>query len=81
MPSRSFSKFDQHMRTNCIGPIITAQKLMKTNILIGMMVFMSSDSASATNFLSHEDGFAAYAASKAALNHSLRVRALCCSRT
>ena len=74
IPYRTFAKFDEHMRTNCIGPIITAQKLLKTNVPIGMLVFMSSDSASATNFLAHEDGFAAYAASKAALNHTLRVR-------
>jgi hypothetical protein len=34
---------------------------------------MSSDSGSATNFREMEDGFAAYAASKAALNQMLRV--------
>ncbi|TKA77869.1 hypothetical protein B0A49_01847 [Cryomyces minteri] len=33
---------------------------------------MSSDSGSAQNFREMEDGFAAYAASKAALNQSLR---------
>lgn len=33
---------------------------------------MSSDSGSTTNFRSFEDGFGAYAASKAALNQSLR---------
>jgi NAD(P)-dependent dehydrogenase (short-subunit alcohol dehydrogenase family) len=61
------------MRTNCIGPIITAQKILST-IPVGTVVFMSSDSASASKFLSFEDGFAAYAASKAALNQALRVR-------
>ena len=35
---------------------------------------MSSDSGSSTNFRETEDGFAAYAASKAALNQMLRVR-------
>ena len=71
--SRSFADFSFHLHTNAVGPIITAQKLLKTHIPISMMVFMSSDSASATKFLAHEDGFAAYAASKAALNHALRV--------
>lgn len=61
------------MRTNCIGPIITAQKLLATGIPIGTLIFMSSDSASASQFLSFEDGFAAYAASKSALNQTLRV--------
>lgn len=60
------------MRTNCIGPIVTAQKLLRTGLPIGTIIFMSSDSASAGRFLEHEDGFAAYAASKAALNQSLR---------
>lgn len=36
------------------------------------MVFMSSDSGSHTNFREMEDGFAAYAASKAALNMAIR---------
>lgn len=40
------------------------------------MVFMSSDSGSAIDFREMEDGFAAYAASKAALNQMLRVRML-----
>ncbi|MCJ1311664.1 hypothetical protein MMC25_005337 [Agyrium rufum] len=68
----SFNAFDEHMRTNAIGPVITAQKLLKTGIPIGTMIFMSSDSGSATVFRAHEDGFAAYAASKAALNQALR---------
>lgn len=60
------------MHTNTIGPIITAQKLLKTNIPIGTIVFMSSDSGSQGNFREMEDGFAAYAASKAALNMAVR---------
>ncbi|KAL3451202.1 hypothetical protein BJX65DRAFT_304607 [Aspergillus insuetus] len=36
------------------------------------LIFISSDSGSATLFRGHEDGFAAYAASKAALNQMLR---------
>lgn len=35
-------------------------------------MFISSDSGSATKFLEFEDGFAAYGASKAALNQMLR---------
>jgi len=41
-------------------------------IPIGTIAFMSSDSGSAQNFREMEDGFAAYAASKAALNQALR---------
>ncbi|KAL8681235.1 MAG: hypothetical protein Q9186_002613 [Xanthomendoza sp. 1 TL-2023] len=41
-------------------------------MLIGSIIFMSSDSGSAINFRAFEDGFAAYAASKAALNQALR---------
>jgi NAD(P)-dependent dehydrogenase (short-subunit alcohol dehydrogenase family) len=36
------------------------------------VVFISSDSGSTTNFRDFEDGFGAYAASKAALNQMLR---------
>jgi NAD(P)-dependent dehydrogenase (short-subunit alcohol dehydrogenase family) len=43
-----------------------------TPINIRTLVFISSDSGSTTNFRSFEDGFAAYAASKAALNQGLR---------
>ncbi|KAF2141208.1 uncharacterized protein K452DRAFT_287918 [Aplosporella prunicola CBS 121167] len=68
----SFDEFAFHLHTNTIGPIITAQKLLQTNIPIGTIVFMSSDSGSALNFREMEDGFAAYAASKAALNQMLR---------
>lgn len=39
---------------------------------IGKIVFISSDSGSAQSFRDFEDGFAAYAASKAALNQMLR---------
>lgn len=38
----------------------------------GRLVFISSDSGSAAGFLAYEDGFGAYAASKAALNQMLR---------
>ncbi|KAG0649151.1 putative oxidoreductase [Hyphodiscus hymeniophilus] len=43
-----------------------------TPLSIHTLVFISSDSGSTTNFRSFEDGFAAYAASKAALNQGLR---------
>ncbi|KAH7031365.1 uncharacterized protein B0I36DRAFT_323774 [Microdochium trichocladiopsis] len=69
----SFSAFAQHLHTNTIGPIICAQKLLELSPLPPQkLVFISSDSGSTTNFLSYEDGFAAYAASKAALNQMLR---------
>ncbi|TID24092.1 Short-chain dehydrogenase/reductase SDR [Venturia nashicola] len=66
------NEFAFHLHTNSIGPIIMAQKLLQTNIPIGTIVFMSSDSGSATNFRGDEDGFGAYAASKCALNQMLR---------
>jgi len=68
----SFDEFAFHLHTNTIGPIITAQKLLQTNIPIGTITFMSSDSGSQGNFREMEDGFAAYAASKAALNMAVR---------
>jgi NAD(P)-dependent dehydrogenase (short-subunit alcohol dehydrogenase family) len=68
----SFDEFAFHLHTNTIGPIITAQKLLQTPIPIGTIVFMSSDSGSAGQFREMEDGFAAYAASKAALNMAVR---------
>jgi short-subunit dehydrogenase len=68
----SFDEFAFHLHTNTIGPIITAQKLLQTNIPIGTIVFMSSDSGSQGMFREMEDGFAAYAASKAALNMAVR---------
>ena len=52
----SFDKFQSHMNTNAIGPIITAQNLLATRIPIGTITFMSSDSGSATNFRAFEDG-------------------------
>jgi NAD(P)-dependent dehydrogenase (short-subunit alcohol dehydrogenase family) len=76
LPYRSFDEFAFHLHTNTIGPIITAQKLLHSHIPIGTIAFMSSDSGSTTNFREMEDGFAAYAASKAALNQMLRVRGL-----
>lgn len=69
----SYSNFAHHLHTNTIGPIITAQRLLATGLPIGTIVFMSSDSGSALNFRDFEDGFGAYAASKAALNQMLRV--------
>jgi len=68
----SFEEFAFHLHTNAIGPIITAQKLLQTNIPIGLICFMSSDSGSMGNFREMEDGFAAYASSKAALNMAIR---------
>ncbi|KAH8817306.1 putative short-chain dehydrogenase [Xylogone sp. PMI_703] len=68
----SFDTFATHLHTNTIGPIITAQKLLQTGIQIGTIAFMSSDSGSTQLFRDQEDGFAAYAASKAALNQALR---------
>ena len=68
----SFDDFVFHMNTNTVGPIICAQRLLKSGIPIHAIVFISSDSGSAQCFRDMEDGFAAYAASKAALNHALR---------
>lgn len=68
----SFTDFAFHLHTNTIGPIICAQRLLQTMIPIGTICFMSSDSGSAQAFREMEDGFAAYAASKAALNQALR---------
>jgi NAD(P)-dependent dehydrogenase (short-subunit alcohol dehydrogenase family) len=69
----SYSQFAHHLHTNTIGPIIAAQRLLATGLPIGTIIFMSSDSGSAANFRDFEDGFGAYAASKAALNQMLRV--------
>lgn len=70
----SFSDFALHLHTNTIGPILCAQKLIKLNPECppSKVVFISSDSGSTTLFQSHEDGFGAYGASKAALNQMLR---------
>lgn len=54
---RSFDDFSDHMKTNAIGPIILAQKLIKTGIPIGTIIFMTSDSGSATEFRAFEDGY------------------------
>ncbi|KAK1815321.1 hypothetical protein LTR12_010291 [Friedmanniomyces endolithicus] len=68
----SYDDFAYHLHTNTIGPILVAQKLLKAGIPIGTIVFISSDSGSVSAFREHEDGFAAYGASKAALNHMAR---------
>ncbi|CAK3897531.1 NAD(P)-binding [Lecanosticta acicola] len=68
----SYDDFTFHLQTNTIGPIICAQRLLKSNISIDTITFISSDSGSAQKFREMEDGFAAYAASKAALNQMLR---------
>ena len=68
----SFDDFAFHLNTNTVGPIICAQKLLQSNNPIGSIVFISSDSASLQNFRDMEDGFSAYAASKAALNMAAR---------
>lgn len=69
----AFLDFALHLSTNTIGPIIIAQKLLRFSPpIIKNIVFISSDSGSATNFRDFEDGFGAYAASKAALNQMLR---------
>ena len=54
---RSFASFEKHLRTNTIGPIIVAQKLLQTHISLGSVIFMSSDSGSAANFRAFEDGY------------------------
>lgn len=75
-PSRStemsFDDFSFHLRTNCVGPIYVAQQLLKLDVSIGAIVFISSDSGSLQEFRAMEDGFSAYAASKAALNMAAR---------
>jgi NAD(P)-dependent dehydrogenase (short-subunit alcohol dehydrogenase family) len=72
--SRSFSDFALHLHTNTIGPIICARKLLELQPESppSKVIFISSDSGSALAFRDHEDGFGAYAASKAALNQMLR---------
>lgn len=54
--------------------MICAQKLinMDAENPPSKVVFISSDSGSTTLFRSYEDGFGAYAASKAALNQMIR---------
>ncbi|CAG1996042.1 unnamed protein product [Fusarium graminearum] len=74
----TFQDLSYHLTTNTIGPIICAQKLINLNPESppSKVIFVSSDSGSAGNFLGHEDGYAAYAASKSALNQALRHMAL-----
>ena len=55
--SSSFENFSDHLRTNAVGPIITAQLLLRTGIPIGTIAFMSSDSGSASDFRDFEDGY------------------------
>ncbi|KAK4508607.1 hypothetical protein PRZ48_002346 [Zasmidium cellare] len=68
----SYEDLAFHLHTNTIGPIICAQKLFQTGVPIDKITFISSDSGSAQEFRDFEDGFAAYGASKAALNQMLR---------
>jgi len=70
----SFQDFAVHLHTNTIGPIIIAQKLLQISSAAppSKLVFISSDSGSTALFREYEDGFGAYAASKAALNQMLR---------
>nr|OQO16632.1 hypothetical protein B0A51_14789 [Rachicladosporium sp. CCFEE 5018] len=63
----------QSPKTNTIGPILAASSLLRSlKTPPKTLTFISSDSGSAQRFRPEEDGFAAYAASKAALNQSLR---------
>ena len=73
-PSRSFSSLLTHLTTNTIGPITIASRLLQelSPSRIRKTIFISSDSGSQGQFRDHEDGFAAYAASKAALNMMVR---------
>ncbi|CZT43566.1 related to protoporphyrinogen oxidase [Rhynchosporium secalis] len=55
-----------------LSPLSSTYHHNPNPIHIKTLVFISSDSGSTTNFRSFEDGFGAYAASKAALNQGLR---------
>ena len=70
----TFAKFALLLHTNTIGPIMSAQKLLDLSpgSPPSKVIFISSDSGSTMAFRAHEDGFAAYSASKAALNQMLR---------
>lgn len=70
----SYQDFALHLHTNTIGPIICAQALLALDPTLSpdKIIFMSSDSGSTALFRDFEDGFGAYAASKAALNQMLR---------
>ncbi|KAF4453150.1 hypothetical protein F53441_4147 [Fusarium austroafricanum] len=74
----TYQDFALHLQTNAVGPIICAQKLinLEASSPPSKVIFISSDSGSAGNFLGNEDGYAAYAASKSALNQALRHMAL-----
>ncbi|OQO08482.1 hypothetical protein B0A48_06352 [Cryoendolithus antarcticus] len=70
---RSYADFQFHLQTNTIGPILAASSLLRSlKTPPKTLTFISSDSGSVQRFRPEEDGFAAYAASKAALNQSLR---------
>lgn len=60
----SFGLFQHHLNTNTVGPIITAQKLLQTRIPIGTIMFISSDSGSASDFRAFEDGYGLSVADK-----------------
>ncbi|KAF7189726.1 putative oxidoreductase [Pseudocercospora fuligena] len=68
----SYADFAFHLHTNTIGPIICAQRILQSSIAVGTVAFISSHSGSTQAFRPEEDGFAAHAASKAALNQMLR---------
>lgn len=53
----SFLDFEHQLKTNTIGPTIVAQRLLKTSIPIGMIIFMSSSSESAMDFHGFDDGY------------------------
>lgn len=72
--SRTFASFTHHLITNAVGPLLCSSALLKGGIPISTLAFLSSDSGSAEKFRAFEDGFAGYAASKAALNMGIRVR-------
>lgn len=74
MSHSTFADFALHLHTNTIGPIVCARKIVELNpdSPPSKVIFISSDSGSTTLFRDIEDGFGAYAASKAALNQMLR---------
>lgn len=53
----SFHNIEDHMKTNAIGPIIVAQRLLLTDVDIKSLIFMSSDSGSTSDFRDFEDGY------------------------
>lgn len=74
---RSFASFEKHLRTNTVGPIIVAQKLLQTHISLGTILFMSSDSGSAANFRPFEDGYLTLVTDRTRLT-DFQVCWLCC---